>query len=205
MRSRLSALRTLLPRRPRALLTPFAVAALAILVAACGASPKNASSTSTGPNQAQAIKFAQCMRANGVPNFPDPQSGGGFQINVQQNGSTSAVSANGNTLNVSAPAFQAAQKKCQKYMPKGKPASASQLAKIRQQALKMAQCMRSHGVPNFPDPQVTAGPNGRGVAMKIGASANGNGKSKIDPQSPAFKNAQKVCQPLMRDALKPNP
>jgi hypothetical protein len=44
--------------------------------------------------------------------------------------------------------------------------------------LKEAQCMRSHGVPNFPDPR----PGGPSVIPNW-----------INPQAPAFKSAQKAC------------
>jgi hypothetical protein len=44
--------------------------------------------------------------------------------------------------------------------------------------VKEARCMRSHGVPNFPDPK----PGGPSVVP--------NG---INPQAPAFKSAQKAC------------
>jgi hypothetical protein len=48
--------------------------------------------------------------------------------------------------------------------------------------LKLAQCMRSHGVPGFPDPR----PNGGGLIIG----------SNINPQSPAFISAQKACTKL---------
>ena len=55
-------------------------------------------------------------------------------------------------------------------------------------ALAYAQCMRSHGVPNFPDPTFQTGPNGGvGVGIRIGNN------SGIDPNSPAFQEAQKAC------------
>jgi hypothetical protein len=49
-------------------------------------------------------------------------------------------------------------------------------------AVAFAACMRSHGVPRFPDP----GSNGR--------TSLGNG---IDPSSPQFQAAQKACQSLL--------
>lgn len=45
-------------------------------------------------------------------------------------------------------------------------------------AIKEAQCMRSHGVPNFPDPK----PGGPSVVPNW-----------INPQAPAFLSAQKAC------------
>jgi hypothetical protein len=46
--------------------------------------------------------------------------------------------------------------------------------------------MRSHGVPNFPDPQFQGG----GSLMRL----NGSG---IDPSSPAFKSAQAACSSIV--------
>ena len=53
------------------------------------------------PDQAALLKFSQCMRANGVPDFPDP-SGGGLSLR------------RGGDLDPSNPAFQHAQKLCGK-------------------------------------------------------------------------------------------
>ena len=52
-------------------------------------------------------------------------------------------------------------------------------------ASKAARCMRSHGVPNFPDPQFQTGPGG-GLGVRIGGPG-------INPRSPAFQAAQKAC------------
>jgi hypothetical protein len=53
------------------------------------------------PDPAKLEKFSQCMRANGIPDFPDP-SGNGLQLR----------SSPGSDLNPNNPAFQSAQKKC---------------------------------------------------------------------------------------------
>jgi hypothetical protein len=53
-------------------------------------------------------------------------------------------------------------------------------------ALDFAKCMRSHGVPNFPDPKVS----GQGIQI-LGPS------SGINLQSPAFQSAQTSCQHLL--------
>jgi hypothetical protein len=149
--------------------------------------------------------MAQCMRANGVPSFPDsPPNGGGGGLEISP-GPNGTLKVNGVT--VPQATFQSASHKCQKYLPQGPPVSQAQLAKIRQGALKMAQCMRTHGVPNFPDPQVSAGPGGHGIGLRIGVAGNGSGgnqASKSGPpafvQSPAFKSAQKICMPLIQKA-----
>ncbi len=65
--------------------------------------------------------------------------------------------------------------------------SATNAAAGDRAAIRYASCMRTHGVPNFPDP--TAGPGG---AINIGGPGSG-----IDPSSPAFQSAQKTCAKLM--------
>jgi hypothetical protein len=57
---------------------------------------------------------------------------------------------------------------------------------------KFAACMRSHGVPRFPDP------NGQG-AITIGPGAG------VDPDSPKFKAAQKACEKLLPNGGQPSP
>jgi hypothetical protein len=49
------------------------------------------------------------------------------------------------------------------------------------QGIELAQCMRSHGVPNFPDI-----PAGGGIDFSPG--------SGINPRSPAFQAAQQACR-----------
>jgi hypothetical protein len=69
---------------------------------------------------AQALKFSQCMRAHGVPKFPDP-SGGTGRISISIKGGP------GSGLDPNSPQFQAAQKACQSISgaPKGGPAAGS--------------------------------------------------------------------------------
>jgi hypothetical protein len=58
-------------------------------------------------------------------------------------------------------------------------------AKPNQSAfLAFSICMRSHGVPKFPDPSSTGG-----IQISIG--------SGIDPQSPAFQAARQHCRRLL--------
>jgi hypothetical protein len=169
------------------MILPLLAFAAALAVAACGSSsPSSSGSALTSSRYNSALKFAQCMRANGVSNFPDPSqtSGSGIQIQASQGPNGQTLKVNGTS--VDAPAFQSAQTKCQKYMPQGPALSSSQLAKVRQNVLKMAECMRSHGVPNFPDPTVSTGPGGHGVGIQIGGGG-------VDPKSPAFLAAQKIC------------
>lgn len=56
----------------------------------------------------QARQMAKCMRANGVPNFPDPNPNGGISIDGSKLGT-----GPGN------PTFDKAEAACSKYMPPG--------------------------------------------------------------------------------------
>ncbi len=56
------------------------------------------------------------------------------------------------------------------------------------QALKFSACMRSHGEPNFPDPEISSSGGGTSVRLRVTPS------SGIDPGSPTFKAAQQACR-----------
>ena len=172
--------------------------ALAVLVAGCGGTSPSGStvahigSTTTattatadtgglpgggvGPHFDQLLRFSECMRAHGEPTFPDPvQHGNG--VGLQLKG-----------INPNSPQFQAAQKACAAYAPPGIAAGGSP-AKLREELDVFAACMRSHGVRNYPDPQVSthSGPGGRGVSVKIGGPG-------LNTNSPQFAKAQQACR-----------
>jgi hypothetical protein len=164
------------------------LAAAATALAACGSSGSGSATDASAGKSNKALAFAQCMRSHGVSNFPDPSGG---RLNLQIQRTPGGTSVNG--VQVNAPAFQSAMNACKADLPNGgtpRPPSAAQ----RQAALRFAQCMRSHGVPNFPDPQVS----GSGVIIK----AAGQG---IQLNAPAVQAAQQACQPLMKDAFARGP
>ncbi len=116
----------------------LAVGGLVLLLAACS-SGSSSPARSGRRSEAGAVSFAQCMRAHSVPNWPDPNSSGVFdktKITTQQ-------------LKVSSTALQAAQNACQALLPAE---SVTQQRLNAAQALQFSQCVRNHGVPNFPDP-----------------------------------------------------
>jgi hypothetical protein len=150
-----------------------------LFVTACGGS---GSSGQTGTNAAaglaQSLKFARCMRAHGVPNFPDPRLGG-IQI------------APGDGLNPQSPAFQAAQKACGKLLPGGGPGVRKPTKAQFTAALAFARCMRAHGLPNFPDPLASV-PSGSGPIIALRGMMFRPGPG-MDPLSPAFQQAASHC------------
>ena len=127
--------------------TPAALAARAILVAliiaGCSNSPAPTSSdNTTAANHEKAMKFAQCMRDNGVSQFPDPDASGSLTIeNV----------VNGTSIDPNSSTFQQALSACRALEPAGF-MGPKRSAEQQAAALKFAQCMRDNGVKDFPDP-----------------------------------------------------
>jgi hypothetical protein len=173
-----------------------AVASLGTTTSSSDAGQTNTTDTSgrgapesQGQLQADALKFSQCMRSHGVPNFPDPSPGGGFAFPA------------GSGLNPSSPAVKSAQAHCQKYMgggPGGPGTVTHPSAQWLAQMVKAAACMRRHGYPDFPDPRTSIpsnpfGPGGTGVISNI------DGviflfPSSIDTTSPQFYRAADACK-----------
>ncbi len=152
-----------------------ALVVCALTVAACGSSGKP---KTTKVSYAEALKFSNCMRSHGVPNFPDPQAGGGLKLAI------------GSGLDPFSPSFQAAQKACAKYNPGGGGPPPKMSASDRRKALKFAQCVRTHGDSSFPDPTLSVQPGTpvialRGMFFPVGQS--------FDPQAPGFKQAASAC------------
>jgi hypothetical protein len=122
---------------------------MAVLISACGSNAPGAGSgggNDTASNHAEAVKFAECMRHNGVSAFPDPPASGKLTIDAVVNGSS---------MDPNSPAFTHAISACKNLEP---PGFTGQKATPEQTyaRLKFAQCMRANGVPDFPDPT----PNG---------------------------------------------
>ena len=164
-----------------ATLATLTTLACALALAACGFSGNSSEAASSGGPESPAVaadflKFSRCMRSHGVPNFPDPTTGHGIQF----------TSSSG--LDPASPAFKSARSACKKVLPGGGPGNAPPpSASDLHQALVWAQCIRKHGVPNFPDPSASVheGLFFRGVGFAVGAGFN--------PQSPAFRHAQAAC------------
>jgi hypothetical protein len=156
--------------------------------AACGGGSGTAPQASQGGSGAEkAVAYADCMRAHGVTNYPDPSSD----------------SVTGTDIDFGSATFQAARATCAKLSPMP-PIKTHATAQQVRQALASAACIRAHGFPDFPDPIVTStlptpppGPPSAGGGTP-GTTEYSNGilfkiPSSIDPSSSAFQAAAKAC------------
>lgn len=176
-----------------------AAAAIAVLATGCGVhvhvgfgapgSGSSGSSESSGSSDppgavtfVQEVALTQCMRGHGAPDFPEPDPAGGF------NSSVLSLLGRGQV--------QAAYGACRHLLAGGGP-SLGQLQQDAQQQqqrlqqelptlLKFSQCMRGHGVPDYPDP----------AANGLTTPAPGKG-GDIDPDSPRFQAAVSACQHVL--------
>jgi hypothetical protein len=144
-------------RALRPLAAVAVVATVAVIGAGCGgtdsssggtsaAAPADTTATAAGSTAAshnstatpheKAVKFAECMRENGYPDFPDPKASGEFP--------TFGIS-------VSPTVWTNALRACKELQPPGS-FSAHLSPKQLSAAVKFAQCIREHGVRDFPDP-----------------------------------------------------
>ena len=181
-------------RQRRRFRLPVAAAllGLALAAAACSSGPSSpgvagagagspttaaASTANQGPpaltpaqRRAQ-VAYSQCMRSHGVSDFPDPNSQGQLLIH----------GGPGTDLNPDNPTFKNAQKACQSIQPK--PTQAQQ-AQAQRDGLRRSQCMRAHGIKDYPDPSS----NG---SMSLHNQAGGD----LDPNNPLFQRAWADCMP----------
>jgi hypothetical protein len=141
----------------------IATAVPVLLATACGTSPSPTGSGGSpgaggSSSPASAVAYSACMRTHGVPNYPDPDSNG------------TLPKGNAQDLGVSTSQFQAAQQACRPLLPNSDSTFDASLIHclmngdgdcppaLVQRALTegrtFAQCMRSQGVTNWPDPTV---------------------------------------------------
>jgi hypothetical protein len=155
-------------------LAALALIAMVVLISACGSSAPAETGTGSGSGggggdptataHEKGVKFAGCMRSNGVSEFPDPGASGKLTIDAV---------ANGSSLDTSTPAFRQAISACKDLEPAG--FMGSKRSSLQQNAaLKFAQCIRDNGVKDFPDPL----PNGPLVDTgRIPSAATSSGMS----------------------------
>ena len=170
------------PRAPRTVAAILAGAALALL-AACSSGPSSAgsggsanakeSSSSPSTNSQMVLAFSRCVRAHGVPNFPDPDSSGVLpKRQVAQ-------------LMAGNPQFPAAHRACEHLLPNGGQPTQAQVQQAWNDMRNFARCMRSHGVPSWPDPAPTSEQDQRPFFHL---------PDSIDPNAPQITTNIGACQ-----------
>ncbi|MGZ8726203.1 MAG: hypothetical protein ACXWW1_07035 [Aeromicrobium sp.] len=144
--------------------TAFVLVAMLVL-GGCGTSSSSGSAgTNTDSQDAARVKFAQCLRENGVDIPDNPgQNGGGPPRNIDQG------------------KLQTAMKACQKYQRAAVGnISDSDRQEFQDAFVKFSSCMRQHGV-DLPSPGSGGG----------GPPAGGN---QINQNDPKTKAAREACQ-----------
>ena len=160
---------------------PLAAALLvaaALGVAACGDDEPSATPRTADSERQARVKFAECMRDNGI-DFPDPGTEGTGPVKIGDDETPEEL--------------RAAEKACAEFRRDIKPPELSDERKqeFKDAALAHARCMREHGV-DFPDP--TFSEDG-GAQIRLG-------KGGPRPDDPEFKAAQKACAGTLPDDLR---
>ena len=134
-------------RRLRPLVALALAGLIGLISASCGSSASSETdtasrtgTTSSGADKKlsardKAVKFAECIRAHGVSDFPDPNEKNQFEYGVSV---TPAV-------------WKRATTGCTDLQPPGT-LSAKRTPKQQSASLRFAQCIRDNGVKDFPDP-----------------------------------------------------
>ena len=140
--------------------------------------------------------FASCMRQHGI-DLQVSSAGdkdGGFVTNGSAAGGPKGSGGPKVGSDKDKAKFDAANKACAPLLPKGgvNGGGPGMDAATQQKMLDFSACMRDHGI-NMPDPKFENG----GATVQIGGD-NGDGP-QIDPNSQAFKDAQKACESLLPD------
>jgi len=143
---------------------------LTLAASACGGSSgANGSESSSASDLLDPVAWSACMRSHGVPTFPDPDSSGRIQIP--------------SSIDDRLPTVRAAYRACRSLAPSEGSLTGQGDTLQQDRLLAFAKCRRSHGVPNFPDPQVVNG------HIRIGFTPG-----QIDPSSPIITAAMATCR-----------
>jgi hypothetical protein len=160
-------------------LRPLATLAMAALIGSGCLTIAAQAGADPGGGDEQAAKYSECMRANGVADFPDPNADG----QILYGG-----------VSVPKPVWVHAVGACKALEPSAWSGDAGRTPEQQDAALKFAQCVRDNGVPDFPDPATARDPLIDTSKMRGGVSAR---------SIPELKGAQEACRDLFEAALPP--
>ena len=131
-----------------------------------GSAAGNSGSSTVTPQQLQTMTvFAVCVRKHGLPGFPDPP---------YSNGELNKLG-----FRKLSPQMETATNKCHaQALAAGVVQTPAEIQQHLEQMLKIAECMRAHGITNFPDP-----------------NANGSFTSPVNSpvNTPGYAAAAKTC------------
>jgi hypothetical protein len=156
---------------------------VALIAAGCGSNDATRTSASATASRKRAtgrdkaVKFAECIRAHGVADFPDPNAKGDFEYGVS----------------VSPEVWKRATTACKDLQPPGT-LSGKRTPKEQSGALEFAQCMRDNGVKDFPDPA-----NGEPLVDTTKIPSLGDRSPRTDP---VFAPAMDTCRVALEAALR---
>ncbi|TDU90766.1 hypothetical protein EV138_4361 [Kribbella voronezhensis] len=161
----------------------LAAIVLAMTLTGCGSGAEdkqvasgNGSQAATGPSSAPAslsqdekgVKFAQCLRENGI-DVKDPEPGKGIQLKLDP------------SSGIRKEDVDKAMEACKQYDPQAD-GSNNANPQAEENGRKFAECMRKNGVEKFPDPK----PGQRGIVI-----------DKATADDPDLQKAQETCQPIL--------
>jgi hypothetical protein len=142
-----------------------ALAGVTLLASACGGGSTAGPAAHLTAYQME-LAYAECMRAHGMPSWPDPHSNGTFV----------------GSFNFGSAAYQSANRACA-HLQGGSPETTEQFQQVVGRALKYAACMRAHGIVNF---QVTVPGEGE---IREGITGPGD-----EMNTPQFQSASEACR-----------
>ncbi len=167
---------------------------LALSATACGADPDdngvasvNGGATESAAEEGEgldgfeeALAYSECMRENGITDFPDPekQGQGGISLGLPDG------------MDPESEEFKAASAACEDLQP-GPDGNETMDPEAYEARLEYSECMRTNGITEFPDPEP-----GGGIIMSPDMG--------FDTQSDEFQAAEEACEDL-RPELSGNP
>lgn len=175
------------PRRVRVAATVLTTISAALLATACSDSVSTTGGGTAGGSSlsATAVAYSRCMRSHGVPEYPDPNSSGQLR---------KITPGNEQQLGVSQTRFNTAQAACQRLWPYQAPTQAQQRSDLAA-ALNFARCMRSRGLPSFPDP-ITDPSSGRAEFVIH------TGQVGFNPRSPQTLAKVGACEHVLPPSMR---
>jgi len=156
-------------------------------IAACGSSHK---ANGSGPGGQAApgtsgVAFAACMRAHGVPHYPDPAADGA--------GPGGGVAVFPAGVDTSTPAFKKASSSCGGLVAASGARHPAD-AQTTEETLKFSECMRAHGVTGFPDPTASPPPRLSGYSAVIRRGVYLAIPDTINMGAPTYRRAAAACR-----------